>query len=114
MSDTSVGKYGFRTVDTERMGVARQASIFANARIVVGVMGAAMANTLFCKPDTCLVYLTPSGWTEPYYWDLASLRNHQYVVCFGPGIPTSGPAHMTSFRIDEAALPSVLRELNYI
>jgi hypothetical protein len=65
------------------------------------VMGAAMANTLFCEAGTRVIHFAPDEWLEPFYWDLASVRRHEYIVCYGPSLRTDSPAHMTSFELRE-------------
>jgi capsular polysaccharide biosynthesis protein len=89
---------GFEMVEAEGIDFAGQISLFQNARIVVGQMGAAMTNTLFCQPATNLVYLAPTGWAEPFYLDLAALGGQQYNILAGP--PASeGPAYLSDFAV---------------
>lgn len=105
-------KQGFTAIDPESMSIAQQAATFMAAEVVAGVMGAAMTNTLFCRPGTRVIHLAPTGWTEPFYWDLAALRNHLYFACYGPTLPTVGPAHMTTFEMPESIFSRLLLELN--
>lgn len=99
-----VTAHGFQIVDTERLSFAEQVQLFANASIVVGQMGAAMTNTVFCPPASMIVYLAPWGWIEPFYWDLASVRGHRYKVLYGMVTDHSIPAHERAFTIDLDAL----------
>ncbi len=102
---------GFATVDVEAMSFAEQVRAFAGAKVIVGCMGAAMTNCLFAKDATTTIYLGPEGWLEPFYWDLAAVRSHRYVACFGPTCSGDLPAHLSSYVIDPAMLQDVLDEV---
>lgn len=89
---------GFELVEAEKIDFAGQVSLFQNAQVVVGQMGAAMTNSLFCRPATSLVYLSPVGWAEPFYLDLAALGGQQYNILAGPPV-NDGPAYLSDFAI---------------
>lgn len=95
---------GFITVDPESLDFIEQVRIFAGAQVVIGQMGAAMTNTLFCRPATTIIYLAPSGWIEPFYWDLSVVRGHYYRVLFGNVVDQTVPPHCSNFTIDTDAL----------
>ena len=99
---------GFTTVDVEAMSFAEQVRTFSGAKVIVGCMGAAMTNCLFAREGTLTIYLGPEGWLEPFYWDLAAVRSHRYVACFGPTNSGNLPAHLSSYVIDPAMLQDVL------
>lgn len=94
---------GFRMVEPERLDFAEQVRLFRSARIVVGQMGAAMTNSLFCAPATSLIYLAPEGWIEPFYLDLAALGGQHYNILCGPAAG-AGPAHLADFSVPLAPL----------
>ena len=95
---------GFATIDPAGMSFAEQVRIFAGAQVVIGQMGAAMTNTLFCRPSTTLIYLAPTGWIEPFYWDLSVVRGHYYRVIYGDVTDTTVAAHRSNFTIDPTML----------
>ena len=101
-----VQRRGFTVVDPETMPFVDQVRLFAGAQVVIGQMGAAMTNTLFCRPGTTLIYLAPSGWMEPFYWDLSAVRGQYYRVLFGSVTDTTVSPHCSDFAID----PNVLEE----
>ncbi len=74
---------GFKCIEPGQMSFSEQIETFSSADTVVGTMGAAMTNTLFCQSKTNVLYLKPSGWDEPFYWDLAAISDHNYheVIC---------------------------------
>lgn len=89
---------GFEMVEPETFDFIGQVTLFRNARIVVGQMGAGMTNSLFCRPATNLTYLAPIGWTEPFYLDLAALGGQQYNILTGPPLDNGMP-HLSSFTV---------------
>lgn len=103
-----VERYGFTTVNPEGMSFAEQVRLFAGAQVVIGQMGAAMTNTLFCRPTTTLIYLAPSGWIEPFYWDLSVVRGQYYRVLFGDVSDPSVAPHRSDFSIDPDALETAI------
>ncbi|WP_174279697.1 glycosyltransferase family 61 protein [Sphingomonas bacterium] len=103
--------YGFTTIDPDGMSFVDQVRLFAGAQVVVGQMGAAMTNTMFCRPTTTLVYLAPTGWIEPFYWDLSVVRGHYYRVLFGKVTDDTVPPHRSDFTIDPDALRDALDAL---
>ena len=102
---------GFTTVDPESMTFTEQVRFFAGAQVVIGQMGAAMTNTLFCRPATTVIYLAPSGWIEPFYWDLSVVRGHYYRVLFGSIVDKNVLPHCSDFIIDREMLNSAIDAL---
>jgi hypothetical protein len=102
---------GFRSVDPETLTTAEQAAAFAQADVVVGVMGASMSNTVFCMPGTRVIHLAPEGWLEAFYWDLAAIRGHTYAACYGEA-PSNDAIYMGTFRIPEQSLLGILGALD--
>ena len=80
----------------------------SNAEIVVGVSGAAMANTIFSPPGARLFYLAGEGFDDPWYWDLAAVKGHEYSVCFGTPWKPQAPS-FSSFAVDLDQLRELLR-----
>jgi uncharacterized protein len=101
-----LSEFGFKEIYPENLSFREQWQALRYARCVVGIMGAAMTNTLFSSQLTCLIYLAPAGWTEPFFWDLADANGQRYEVIFGPAVNEGGPVHESSFSID----PEQLRE----
>jgi capsular polysaccharide biosynthesis protein len=69
---------GFRENRSGEMSFAEQVSAFKGAQSVVGVTGAAMANTVFCAPGTRIFNFTPSGAREVLFWMIAEARRLRY------------------------------------
>lgn len=63
-------KIGALIVRPERMTIAEQRETFGNCDLVVGMAGAAFANTIFCKPGTSVVMLCQNATVKPEYFGL--------------------------------------------
>ena len=105
---------GFTELTTEGLSLREQIEAFAQAEVVVGIMGASMTSTAFCLPGTPLLYLAPSGWHEPFFWDQAAVCNHAYHVLFGtPDADDPHNLYQKSFSIDpqqlDAAIDALIR-----
>lgn len=103
-------RHGFEPFDPEVVNVHHQAIRFGEAAFVVGIAGAAMANTVFCAPGTPVVYLVPEGWEDPFYWEVATACGHDYRAVFGPRIPGAGPDHLNDFTVAPGDLEAALAE----
>ena len=99
---------GFESLDPETLTFERQVEAFSRAEMVVGVMGAAMTNTLFCPAGCRVGHLAPEGWIEPFYWDLANVLGHVYFTAFGAVSSTEEPVHMSAFSVGASDLQALL------
>lgn len=101
---------GFEAVDPETMNLREQMILFSQAGTVVGIMGAAMTNTVFCPPGADLIYLAAGeDWSEPFYWDLAAIGGQRYAVIFGEPAAAEGSLRDRPFSVDVADLDAALR-----
>ena len=68
--------------------MSQQRAIFSEAEYVVGAHGAAMANIIYCRPETTFVNIFPSGYVDASMWPAASyLRlKHYYILGEGPAL----------------------------
>lgn len=73
---------GFDVVYPETMSVREQISAFSQARIVVGILGAAMTNMVFSPRHAQVIVLIPDSITGHFFWDLASLKHQGYYALF--------------------------------
>jgi hypothetical protein len=62
--------------------VKNQLALFADAEVIIGLMGAGMCNTIFSSVGTKLIYIAPEGWSEPFFWTLANSLGHEYHVFY--------------------------------
>jgi hypothetical protein len=107
-----LSEHGFVELVTDGLSLREQIDAFAQAEIVAGIMGASMTSTVFCPPGTPLLYLAPSGWNEPFFWDQAAMCSQPYHVMFGtPDENDPHSLYQKSFSVDPQHLSSVLRAL---
>ena len=97
---------GFEAFDPELTSVRQQVVRFSAAEIVVGIAGAGMTNTVFCRPGTPVIHLVPEGWEDRFYGEIATACGQDYAAVFGPRIPSDAPEYLRDFAID----PEPLRE----
>jgi hypothetical protein len=103
--------HGFHWVDPGQSSFRAQVAMFEAAEIVIGPMGAAMTNALFCRADTVVVHLAPEGWIEPFYLDLATASAQDYRVLYGPVERRDVLPHMSAFRVPPDLLSALLQAL---
>ena len=103
-----LGDNGFVSVDTATMPFMQQVELFRNAELVIGCMGASMTNTMFSKAGTGVGYLAPSGWIEPFYWDLAAVRGHRYAACYGEAAAGADMPWRANYHISLGSLGRML------
>ena len=85
---------GYSIVHLNRLPIARQISLLANAERIVGPTGSAFAGTIVAKPGARLLELatsTKAAKVEDWYSPLASVAGADYWITYGP------------FRFDRAA-----------
>ncbi|TWA82780.1 uncharacterized protein DUF563 [Azospirillum brasilense] len=102
--------HGFEEIFPEALSFQEQGQAFREASHVVGVMGAAMTNVLFCPPDSRVLQLAPSGWEESFYWDLAAMHGQSYNVLFGTAAGNSEHVHQCAFEVDIGRLRAWLEQ----
>ena len=75
---------GFEVIDPEQYSPRQQIVRFARAKVVVGLAGAAMTNTIFSPPGARILTIAADcGWSDPFFWDLAAVCGQSYAVLFG-------------------------------
>ena len=74
---------GFEVIVPGRMSVNDQISAFQSADCVIGTHGAALANLMFCRPETQVIELFPEYTVSPHFWMLASYFGLKYGAIFG-------------------------------
>jgi capsular polysaccharide biosynthesis protein len=99
-------KYHFKRVTLSSYSLGEQASLFANAKIIVAPHGAGLANLLFCKPETLLMELHFPTYTKALYWRLASALGLRYAAFLGEPC-LRDPANMI---IPKSALESFIAQ----
>jgi len=107
-------KLGFAAVSPEQLGLEEQIRVFADARLIVGQAGAAMANMVFSNPGTHLMVLaglTPYS-NYHYFGNMAAALGHglSYQFCRTVGTPHH-PSH-ADIEVDLMALEEALKSVD--
>lgn len=102
---------GFTTMEMEGLTIREQAAHFANAKVIVGEHGAALANLMYAQSGTRVVELVPIhtfSWVFPVLGVRGGLDHHVLV-----GTEPVAPGRLRSWQIDADQVVDVarLREL---
>lgn len=74
--------YGFEIVHLEKMAVKEQASLFNQAKVIVGPHGSGFTNLIFCKPGTKVIeidHALPGKDQRSFYKLFSELLNCPYI-----------------------------------
>ncbi|MCP2081565.1 UNVERIFIED_ORG: capsular polysaccharide biosynthesis protein [Methylorubrum zatmanii] len=84
---------GFTAIEPEKYSFADQIAIFRDAKLIVGLGGAGMFNSVFCKEDALIVTIENStNWVEAHA-NLFSSSGLAYGVYFGTPVPEDSGLH---------------------
>lgn len=119
--EAALANAGFEIVDPERLTFLEQVRLFREAHLIVGAMGAAFSNLIFCRPGTKVLALA-SPFTKKYCLqsNLAQFSGCQYRILAGSHPSYAGPEHdhtrdvnlvMDSFTIAKDALLAQVERL---
>ena len=78
-----LSQYGFITIELETLSVVEQASLFANAKVIVSPHGSGLTNIMFCTPETTVIELVSPNYIKHYYWAIAQQLGLKYYYLVG-------------------------------
>jgi hypothetical protein len=111
-----IDRYGFEPIDCSYQ--YNLPTIMSEASVVIGAHGAAMANCVFCSPESILIDLMPEFYSKTYFSSLAQGVGMQYigVICkenskIGETSTGIGPHSNRSFEVDIPLLKSILDKI---
>ena len=80
--EARLAEIGFKSVNSSQHSPEDLASIFFNARVIVGPLGAGLLNSITSKPGTRIVALTAPSYYEAHVAQVSSLKGHRlrYVI----------------------------------
>jgi len=79
-----LGLAGFVTVFPEELGVAEQARLFRDARLIVAPHGSGLTNLVFAEPGARVLELFPPDWTmQSHYRVLAAQAGIRHAAMVG-------------------------------
>jgi len=101
---------GFEFVKPENLSLRAQAELFNEARVIVGMKGAALTNLLFCASSASVIVLSPHSWVDAFFWDIAGQIGLKYIEILGPAEDNAKGPGEASFRIDRNLFAQALAE----
>ncbi|NJL55299.1 glycosyltransferase family 61 protein [bacterium] len=75
--------WNFEVVDLESFTVSEQATLFAEAEVVLAVHGSGLTNLVFCQPGTAIVEIFSPYYVYPCYWLVANWQQLRYSYLLG-------------------------------
>ena len=92
---------GFTVIEPEKLSFTEQVVIFSNADIVVGATGAALANLIFCMPETKIIILIAEFKYMIYgYWqNMAASVGNQVTYVLGANTDKVKGVH-SNFKVE--------------
>ncbi len=104
----SLRRRGFAVVAPERLGFWEQVAVFSRAELVVGVLGAGMANLAFAPRGVACIALASEWMGDDFFYDLICHKAGRYVSLHGRATdPAQGMRADFTLDLDrlEALLP---------
>jgi capsular polysaccharide biosynthesis protein len=103
-----LARFGFEHVSSGEMSFDEQVRTFSEARMVVGVCGAALANLAFMPRGGRVVMLTPATMPGCFFWEVAHHRELAFNVMWGPNDDPAAHHTHGDFSVDTDALERVV------
>ena len=75
--------WGFEALHLERLSVREQASLFAQAEIVVAPHGSGLSNLVFCSSGTKVIEIFSPFYVYPCFWLVSNLIELDYFYVLG-------------------------------
>ena len=100
-------RHGFRIVHPELLPIEDQIALFAGAKMIAGLGGSAMHNTVFTPPDAKVLLVSNLEWfmlTDV----LISQRDGQFGYVFGASTDNDSDAGDRSWRVDPLAVEAAI------
>jgi capsular polysaccharide biosynthesis protein len=96
-------RLGFVAIEPDLMPFAEQVATFNNARVVVGLGGAAMFNTVFCRPGTRVVTIESTTVFADGHSTMFASSGLEWAVIFGDEDRTDPRPVQRRWHLDVAA-----------
>jgi len=75
--------WGFEALHLEQLSVQEQASLFAQAEIIVAPHGSGLSNLVFCLPGTKVIEIFSPFYVYPCFWLVSNLMGLDYFYVLG-------------------------------
>ena len=101
---------GFAIVEPELLTMPEQVSLFAGARVVVGLGGAGLFNAAFCRPGTLVVSIESSTHFAPSHTNLFASCQLVYGVILGEQDASQPGEEQRPWTVDAVRAAQVVQE----
>ena len=113
---TILREAGFNLIEVELLPWAEQVRWFLNADVVIAPHGAALANIVFCQPNTLIAEIGTRAGYRDFYWRLAASASLRYRFFearprIEPGPGSRRAVENEDMIVDEQELKKFLHEL---
>lgn len=109
---------GFKIFNPAEADLATQISVFRDARVIVGAMGSSLTNTIYSRPGSRLIVLSPESMPDVFLWMLCQLRGIKYfdIRCEHVGSNSEPPEAIWTrdFYLDPDRFRDLLVEIGEI
>jgi hypothetical protein len=97
--ESALALRGFRSISAADYDFQEKVDLYRSAEIIVAPHGAGLANIAFCSPDTQIIEIDGTDWSNPWFGDVARAMDLRYTSVRG-------------FRtVSPAWLPDIVRHL---
>lgn len=106
-------RQGFFVVEPERLTFLQQVAVFANAEVIIGSSGAALANIVFCSQQT-KIFICISKFSDTSYWywqNMAKASGKVINYILGDIVENQTKGIHSDFRIDLDSFTSIFKEV---
>lgn len=108
----ALSAYGFDAIDPSSLPFEDQVALFQSAEIIVGVSGSALANIVFARKDTPVVFLTSDEMAGIWFYDICSIRGLPYSVVTGRAAHQPDVKHYRrDFSVDPTDVARAVRQV---
>jgi capsular polysaccharide biosynthesis protein len=106
-------KNGFKSVVMNELTIAEQASVFHNAKVIVGVHGAALTNLIHAPSNARVIELLPANYLTSCFQRLSLALNLNYQVIVGSEPRQMMKGYLRILRADlKIPIPQLMKALS--
>jgi hypothetical protein len=107
----ALDRLGFVTIEPESLSLKEQAMAFAAAEVIVGPLGSALANYVYCKPGAIIAEIQNPRLAQSCSLTLAALRDLHYGMCYGNGMDSRQHPLAEDMHVDPTDVFRLLAQL---
>ena len=106
-------KYGYDIVYTEQLSLMEQASLFFNAKVIVGPTGAAFTNLIYCSRDSNVVIIAPEEHNGYCFSNLAYMLGVNCIMLQADIVKKSWADSLDVFYLSPQKCIDFIKSINH-